>query len=154
MFKSEDPGTSLVFYFRLRSENLDDASQKLAIKFFTGAAPGRFKTMVFIDNIGELSLPSMIAGPVSKFNGKPVIVHKTGAFYNDRDVSEIDVDIFQFPVIAKTVLNQGRSVSSKARIRAAFVLQGETEEELPERLLGCCELRGLDIDACVYDKFN
>ena len=157
MFRSSadtDPGTSLVFYLRLRQGKFDEASVRLATKFFSGSAPGRFKVISFIDNLSELKFPSMLMGTVNKFNGKPIIVNKTGSFYNEKDVFEVDVDVFQFPVLGRTALNQGRSLAEGAKLRIAFVLQAETEDELPERLLGCCELRGLDIDGCAFDRFN
>ena len=157
MFRSasdSDPGTSIVFYFKLRPTNVDDAATKLAFKFFSGMVTARFKTMAFVDNLPDLKFPALIAPTINKFNGKPVIVQKTGSFYAEKGIYEVDIDVFQFPVIARTALASAKTSSALARIRLAFVMQGETEDELPERLLGCCEIRNLDLDTCAYDRFN
>jgi len=156
MFRSSndtDPGTSVVYYFKLRHPVTMDPATKLAASFFAGTTPGRFKAMSFIDNINELKFPSFLTGTMNKFNGKPVIIFKTGAFFREGHVYEVDVDVFQFPVLARTALSSTRGNHANARTRAAFVLQGDTDDELPERLLGCCEVRNLDLDASAFDEF-
>jgi hypothetical protein len=157
MFRSAgdtDPGIALVLYFKLRPTCPQDEAANLAARFFNGSATGRFKTIPFVDNLSELKFPSFLSSTLSKFNGKPVVISKTGAFFNEKDVSEVDVDIFQFPVIARTALSTAKSSTSLGKIRIAFVLQGDADDELPERLLACVELRNLDLDGCAYDRFS
>jgi hypothetical protein len=149
---SPDPGTSVIFYFTIRSNvplpPPEDPSVKLCQRFFAGKAPGRFKVIGFVDNLVELGIASFVVSTVEKFNGKPVIVYKTGAFFGDpvRNYSEIDVDVHAFPFLVKTSLDALRNKVYLASLRAAFVIQGETDDELPERLLGCALLKGLDLE--------
>ena len=122
---------------------------RLARAFFAGRAPGRFKVIGFLDNLSQMGIPSMLARSVEGFNGKPVIVFKTGAFFLDaaEGVYECDVNVHEFPFMVKSSLAAMRSKIRAAQLRAAFVVQGEADDELPERLLGCASVSGLDLDA-------
>ena len=148
-----DAGTSLVFYFKLKSQLPPDdtPSIKLASKFFNKEIQGRFKALIFVDNLSDLKIPSLLLGTVRNFNGKPVIIHKSGLFFQakEKDLFEVDVDVFQFPATARTAFNATKSISKNAKLRIAFVLQGENNDELPERLLACCGIKNLDIDGSI-----
>ena len=148
---SEDAGVSVVFTFALREAAAlppaTDPGVRLARAFFAGGAPGRFKLIGFLDNLSAMGVPGILARTLESFNGKPVIVHKTGAFFlADPDVCECDVNVHEFPYLVKSSLASLRSRVRHAVLRAAFVLQGESDDELPERLLGCAVVRGLDLE--------
>ena len=152
---SDDFGVSVVFSFVLRElarlPPADEASVRLALAFFSGEVQGRFKVIGYLDNLAEMGVPALLARTVEGFNGKPVIVFKTGAFSFDpaESVYECGVAVHEFPFMVKSSLAVLRSKVKLASLRAAFVVQGESDDELPERLLGCAAVRGLDLERAV-----
>lgn len=65
-------------------------------------------------------------------------------YHIDKTYIELDVDIGSSSV-AKGVVNLVLSYLSNLVIELAFLIQANTEEELPECLLGTCRLMNLDI---------
>src|SRR5690606_1785426 len=100
----------------------------------------RFKAIGIADNVKELGIKiPMVMGMIEKFNGKPVIINKVAQVYESEmplDWLEIDISIFDFPYPAKSTLSALRDRVSEILLRAGFVFQGETDDELPECLLG------------------
>ncbi len=56
----------------------------------------------------------------------------------------MDINIHQFPYVAKSGLNVLRDRVPDVKLLVGYVIQGETDEELPETLLGGAEIRGMD----------
>mmetsp|Transcript_4686 Transcript_4686/g.9415 ORF Transcript_4686/g.9415 Transcript_4686/m.9415 type:complete len:363 (+) Transcript_4686:14-1102(+) len=125
------------------------------------ACMGRFKAMCMIDDIEKQGFPSFI----SKFNGKPVLINKSGTFVrycegdghgtlvkDDGGTSKackainmlINVHVFAF--IARKGLFSLQQSFKKMRLNVAFTIEGRTDEELPEVVLGCCKLSEIDMD--------
>ncbi len=57
---------------------------------------------------------------------------------------EMDISIHQFPYVAKSGLSALRDRVPDVKLLVGFVIQGESDEELPETLLGGAEIRGMD----------
>jgi len=95
-----------------------------------------------VDNLKDLGVPSVVAG----FNGRPFIVEKTGVVHREEKFLGVDVDVHQFPLLARKSLVSMRGMLSKTEIRVGFVLQGEPDDELPERLLGAAHITNVNLD--------
>ena len=103
----------------------------------------RFKGMGMADNVKELGIPGV--GPlIEKFNGKPFIINKVAEIFQGPDWFEVDLSVFDFPFLARKALYSLKDRVAEISVRAGFVVQGESDEELPEILLGGAELRGMD----------
>lgn len=100
--------------------------------------PNRFK--VVINDIDGLN-------PIEKgLAKKPVLIHKHGHFkpIHGMPVITIDMDLFRF---RSRVTEQNLTKSlSQCKFDVGFVIQGNTDEELPERMLGCVQFNKLVLD--------
>ena len=153
--KAEDLGYSLVFYFSvkkqvveklLESRDMCSPAVKLLYKYVHEHDTNpdirrRFKAIGMAD-VKDIGIPGV--GPmIDKFNGKPAIINKVAEIYssgNDWDWFEVDISIFDFPFLAQKALYALKDRVAEIGLRAGFVFQGESDEELPENLLGGAEL--------------
>ncbi|KAH9257304.1 hypothetical protein BASA81_004461 [Batrachochytrium salamandrivorans] len=106
----------------------------------------RFKAMGMVEGLKEIGIPG-VSSLIEKFQGKPAIINKVAAIYESKDKYawfEVDVSIFDFPFVAKKALYALKDRTAEIRIKGAFTFQGETDEELPECLLGAVDICGLD----------
>ena len=107
---------------------------------------GRFKLIPHCDNIADLKLPKWIA----RWNAKPLLIKrtgKTGFLYQHPEghgrpsCLEMEVSFHAFPWATKQAIHYLRQhVLHKLLFTFAFVLEGRSEAELPETLLGLCQL--------------
>jgi len=155
--EGDGPGASVVFYFAIKQstvDNLHSGNPSPMVKLFSEwcrIAPddptfrARFKAMGFIDKIERFGLPYMC----SKYNGKPVLIKKTGTVHRGPQNAyiEMDVNIHNFSYPCRQALTSTLKPMFKEMImRVGFVIEGQDDSELPECLLGNAELRGLDLD--------
>jgi len=171
MFGKPEPeaGISLVQYYELKPEayreamDLENASSavKLLSRFFNEAhfnddLARRFKVLGTIANISELGVPSMF----HSYCGKPAIIFKTGQIFrgtvdgtND-PYFEMDVNVHEFAYVPRKAIYSVMDRVAAMKIRCAFMLQGESDEELPERVFACCAIDDLDISRPVPVDFH
>lgn len=155
-FGQKPPGCALVAYFRL--------SQAARAELSSGNISGQLKlwqrlvqnqvskrdgaTLKAIGQLPETSLaelPSMLHG----YNGKPVLVTESANFVKDLlpEVLEIDVNIGKWAFLARQTLYSYQSVLAKHSFHMGYLVEGRTEEELPEKMLGCFCISGADLSA-------
>jgi hypothetical protein len=102
--------------------------------------------MGFIDDIEKYGLP----GLSTRFNGKPVLIKKTGTLHRGADsYMEMDVNVFKFTYATRVCLMSMKDRMASMVIRCGFTNEGRDDEELPEILLGCANLNGVNLDAAV-----
>jgi len=103
--------------------------------------PDMQKRLKFIprgENLQELKVPSWIC----RYNGKPLLIKRPGETsfifsHPDERMMEIDINLHTFPYMFKqamTYLNDHYFV--RMLMTFGFVIEGRSEEELPEVLLG------------------
>jgi hypothetical protein len=144
----DGPGWALVMYFRLTEDSCrqlqDLSSASPAVKLFaewcekapTDAAwRGRFKVICLCTNFEELGFPSMIAA----YNGKPVLIRRTGTLFPGRDNSylEMDIHVHKFANVAKQSIYLLTSRCNTMNMNIGFVIEGREDKELPEALFAC-----------------
>jgi hypothetical protein len=106
---------------------------------------GRFKVINFCSNLEEMGVPSVIMS----YNAKPVLIRRTGSVYRGHgngDSSspsssskylEIDIHVHKFANLAKKSIHALSSRCSLMYMQIGFVIEGRTDEELPETLFAC-----------------
>lgn len=108
----------------------------------------RFKVIANGHNLQEIGLPNWIA----KYNGKPFLIKRsgqTGFLYRHPEKSciEFDVSLYPFPYIAKQgICFMKESFFKKIHVSFGFVIEGRSDDELPECLLGLVTLCYPDTD--------
>jgi hypothetical protein len=106
----------------------------------------RFKVIAQVTNQDECGISGMAKKLLVSHNATPVLTRPQHRIYHFGDGStEIDVDIHTFSYIARRGIHLLLDKTTRLVIDVAFVLQGETEDELPEQVLGCCRLDRPDV---------
>ena len=103
------------------------------------AAARRVTKMVCMVAAGQEELPWAVRVAIGQGNGKPFMVNKTG-FFTKRERSrgsyfEIGVNAHNFGPVATNGLRNCHGYFSKLVLDIGVTLQGDSEAELPERLL-------------------
>ena len=101
---------------------------------------GRFKLITQIVDIQSLGLGGFIEG----YNGKPVLITKSGSLHAGPGYLEMDADVHAFNVMARKTLKGLHGTLPRVKAQVGLVIQGSADEELPEQLLACCELPSCD----------
>eukprot|EP00906_Rhabdomonas_costata_P020771 RCo030219 len=121
----------------------------LLLKRFVEAQPGdplrrRFKCIARNVNPGECGFNAATRALIYKYNAKPFVVRDTSSFYLTDRYFEIDIDVHRFGKPARIGLYGCSAVLTDMVLEWAFVLEGETNEELPEQILCALRLAHLD----------
>lgn len=107
----------------------------------------RLKLLPRIDNMKALNL-----GYIAGYNGKPVLLTKSGSIYRGDDYMEISVNTFRFGIATKkgmaSVLS---SIGRRAEVHLALTLEGRDDSELPEQTLFALRVNGVDLVKCAKD---
>ena len=165
MFSSPEdgPGRHCIMYFVLRDEIVELLVQernniltgifnntlspglKLSIHWFANynqskEMKGRFKVIGMIKNIADLNLSSFITG----YNGKPVLINKSGNVYSGDNYVEMDVRVHKFSYLAKKGLNFLSSKFEEIVLDIGFTIESRSDDEMPEQLLCCAQLNYLN----------
>jgi hypothetical protein len=153
-----DPGFSVISYYVINPSLVDDLNAKkipppavALLKRLIQEGQSKkettaLKVIGMVDNMEEIGFPDL----VSSYNGKPVLVTKSAklSFYpnqSDCELFEIEYDVRQWSILARKTLHSLRDKFKEARCQLGMVIEGQTDEELPEQLLGCFRLNYLDI---------
>lgn len=100
----------------------------------------RFKLIPKATNLDDLGLPHWIA----RWNGKPVLIKRsgtTGFLHQQHNCMEMEVSLHPFPWAAKQALQYFREhVIKHSLLSIGFVLEGRKQSELPETIIGACQL--------------
>jgi len=102
----------------------------------------RFKVIPNVQNLTEIGLPTWI----SRYNGKPFLIKRpgqTGFLYRHPEKSciEFDISLHPFPFLAKQgILFMKDSYFHKILVSFGFLIEGRSEDELPECLIGLTQL--------------
>ena len=77
----------------------------------------------------------------SKYNGKPVLITGSGRFKKDDDgIMEIGVNMRNWAYPSRLALYSNWDRLYQYRLHVGVCIEGRCDEELNERLLGCCML--------------
>eukprot|EP01061_Rhynchopus_euleeides_P011589 TRINITY_DN21158_c3_g1_i1.p1 TRINITY_DN21158_c3_g1~~TRINITY_DN21158_c3_g1_i1.p1 ORF type:complete len:336 (+),score=87.81 TRINITY_DN21158_c3_g1_i1:307-1314(+) len=139
--------------FRLRrevAEALSDQNSdiqpavKLLRRFITKLSPEVSKTQND-DFLGRMKLLVRSADGVpsafAKYNGKPVLVTGSGRFVKtDSNVLEVAVNMRSWAYPARLALYSNWDRLNQYRLHVGMCIEGRADDELNERLLGCCML--------------
>lgn len=84
-------------------------------------------------NMEQLGFSSVIVS----YNGKPVLIRRTGSLFKGTNYMEFDVHVHKFDTFAKQGIFQISSLCGNMYMQVGFVIEGRDDSELPETLFGC-----------------
>jgi hypothetical protein len=148
IFSSSDngPGWALVMYYRITEDTCqqlkDLSTASPAVKLWAEwcekaahdpAMRARFKVINMCSNMEQLGFSSVIVS----YNGKPVLIRRTGSLFRGANYLEFDVHVHKFDTFAKQGIFQISSLCGNMYMQVGFVIEGREDSELPEVLFGC-----------------
>lgn len=111
---------------------------------------GRFKVIASCKNMETLNLP----GFITNYNGKPVLITKSGTLHQGEGYMEMDINVNRFSYVAKKGLNYLKTRFQSMTFDVGFVIEGRVDEELPEQMLGAAKLHRLDYNKAATGLFG
>lgn len=157
---ADSPGYNFVVYYTPSQDLLDMINGKkpkepvvpLLERWFSDAhkegqrsLKERLKLVGFILNPEDVGMPSWCKG----YNGKPVLIKKSGVITRDfsekHSVYEIDIDLRQWGMLTRKGIGTLLPTSlSKMEFIVSLVIEGQENDELPERSLVATQISYLD----------
>lgn len=139
------PGSNLIIVCRIAPHTVEmlkqapetwSAALKLLINFVQVAPHDEavrktFKAISIVQDIKALKLGSFIEG----YNGKPVLITKSGQVFQGDGYFEVDVNVHTWNMMARKTLKSLQPNMSRMTVDTGFVIQGSADEELPEQML-------------------
>jgi ribosomal protein L15 len=112
---------------------------------FDGSMRGRVKFITRVGNLDELSLGAVISGLASRYNSTPCLIHDgEGAYFRGDNYFEMDIDVHRFSALARNALYHIKQRIPQMLGEYAFLIEGRSNDELPEQLLSSVRIVGLE----------
>uniref|UniRef100_A0A7S3Z124 Protein ENHANCED DISEASE RESISTANCE 2 C-terminal domain-containing protein n=1 Tax=Lotharella globosa TaxID=91324 RepID=A0A7S3Z124_9EUKA len=150
-------GFAVVFYFKLNKTGLaaidaGQGSSRVMRQFLdkpldiadADRGAHQWKNMVRLANSEALQLGWVLQSYVTKYNAKPFLSRNCKSYYRGESYFEVDVDIHRFNYISRQGMYSFKDKLKELTLDIGFVVQCDTDDELPEKLLGCVRLKELD----------
>ena len=101
----------------------------------------RLKILPFIENARAAGLPSWLEG----YNGKPALFTKSGAVYRGDDWLCLSINTFRLGLITRKGMSYLMPRLGEFELHCGLTLEGRADDELDERVLCACRVRGLEL---------
>jgi len=152
LFNGDANGETLHFHFIMRlsewaRQNPDHPSVQLAARFMndcgpTGSMRERLKIIVQVANPDELTLGKVERGLCRQYNGLPFLFRSyNSTYYRGNGWFQANFDGHRSGYTTRLARYSLLSWCEQIVANVGILVESETDEEMPERILGC---------ACVY----
>lgn len=156
--KGDGEGYSLVFFYRLTAEAREaartnsTAAAQLLKQFVAHtdelAYHGRFKAIPRLVNPDTVNLGSALRQLTKTYNAKPFLTGPAAhRFCHGPGYCEADIDIHLFCYVARKAAYNFLDIVKSMIVDISFVVEGISDAELPEQILGGARISLMDPSA-------
>jgi len=121
---------------------------------FIAAEPGsdlrqRFKAITRMINVDQVGLGAASKKLVTMWNATPFLIRTCSVFHHGPNYFEVDIDVHRFSYTARLGLSGVRERTKDVVFDFGFVIEGHSDFELPENMLGAVRLCKLDLQQAI-----
>lgn len=106
---------------------------------------GRMKAITRICNLEDCDFNPLMLPLARQFNGVPYLLKECTDYRKKKNIFQVSIDVHLFTLLAKQGLMACKESLTKMSYDVCMVIEGVTDDELPERMVLGCRINLMDL---------